>query len=265
MSSYDGFVFFLCLFIFCGLILFLGILLSQIYKLTKKTIIGGLEDENIIKEKEKRKLKKENKTLLIFEKAISLIVVLIMSISFVFSLSVKAMEDITPNGLSTTQIVLSDSMSYKNSKNTYLEENDLNDQFKKFDMITIHKLPDEFEIELYDIIVYKHEKGILIIHRVVGIEEPNKEHPDSRYFLLKGDANTSNDNFPVKYNQMVGIYRGDKVENIGSFVIFLQSPAGWLCVIFVVFMTFFIPTLEEKIEKEKEKRYQLITKELTKV
>ena len=64
---------------------------------------------------------------------------------------------------------------------------------------------------------------------------------------------------------MVGIYKGDKIENIGSFVIFLQSPAGWLCVIFVVFMTFFIPTIEEKIEKEKEKRYQLITKEVTKV
>ena len=92
----------------------------------------------------------------------------------------------------------------------------------------------------------------------MGIEEPNSSHPDSRHFLMKGDANSYNDSYPVKYEQMVGIYRGDKIENIGSFVVFLQSPAGWLCVIFVVFMTFFVPFVDNLIDIEKDKRYKLL-------
>ena len=77
------------------------------------------------------------------------------------------------------------------------------------------------------------------------------------------DANSYNDSFPVKYSQMVGIYTGDKVENVGSFVVFLQSPAGWLCIIFVIFMTFFIPLVDDKIQEEKDKRYRLITGDFT--
>ena len=259
MNSYGWFVFFLCLTIFTGLILFLGVLIYQIFKLTKKTIVGGLEDEKIIEEKKREKEKKENKILLFIEKAISFIVVFVVAGSFIFSITVKFLSNDTPNGKSTPQVVLSESMSYKNSKNQYLFENNLNDQIDRFDFIIIHKLPDEFDLQLYDIVVYKHENRTLVIQRIVGIEEPNNKHPEERYFLLKGDANTANDSFPVKYEQMVGIYTGDKVEHIGSFVVFLQSPPGWLCVIFVVFMIFFVPFVEKLIQIEKDKRYRLIT------
>ena len=260
MSSYEWFVFFLCLFIFAGLVLFLGILIFHIFNLSKRLIVGGLEDEKIITAKRKEKYKRENGFLIFIEKAISIIVIFALTGSFIFSLVVKTMEDITPNGMSTVQVVLSDSMSYKNKKNEYLVENNLDNQLKKYDMVLIHQIPDEFDLKLYDIVVYRHEKDILLIHRIVGIEEPNSSHPNSRYFVLKGDANSYNDNFPVKYEQLVGIYRGEKVENVGSFVIFLQSPAGWLCIVFVIFMTFFIPFVEEKLKDEEDKRYKLIVR-----
>ena len=261
MDSYGWYVFFLCLSIFVGLIVFLGILIYIIYNLTKKTIVGGLEDQKIIAEKQKKKQEKENKIILLIEKAISAIVLLIVSSCFVFSLSVKAMENRIPNGISVPQVVLSESMSYKNQKNTYLDKYDLNDQFDRFDLLLIHKLPDELELELYDIVVYEHESGTLIIHRIIGIEEPNSNHPDCRHFLLKGDANKSNDDFPVKYEQMRGIYKGDRIQFVGSFIVFLQSPSGWLCIIFIVFMTFFVPYVDKKIQIEKDKRYKLITGE----
>lgn len=258
MTSYEWFVFFLCLFIFVSLVLFLGVLIYQIFKLSKKTIEGGLEDENIIKEKQKEKQKKNNKALNIIGKAISYVVTFIVGAVFIFSMSVKVMEDITPNGMSTIQVVASDSMSYKHEKNTYLEENDLDDQFQKFDLVTIHKLPGEFELELYDVVVYKYNKDISLIHRIIAIEEPNEQHPEHRHFLLKGDANEFNDKFPVLYEQMEGIYTGDRVQHVGSFVLFLQSPAGWICIIFVIFMVFFIPEVEKRLQLIKDKRYYLL-------
>lgn len=258
MTSYEWFVFFLCLFIFVSLVLFLGILIYQIFKLSKKTIEGGLEDQNIIKEKQKEKQKKNNKALNIIGKAISYVVTFMVGAIFIFSMSVKVMEDITPNGMSTIQVVASDSMSYKHEKNTYLEENNLDDQFHKFDLVTIHKLPGEFELELYDVVVYKYNKDISLIHRIIAIEEPNEQHPEHRHFLLKGDANEFNDKFPVLYEQMEGIYTGDKVQHVGSFVLFLQSPAGWICIIFVIFMVFFIPEVEKRLQLIKDKRYYLL-------
>lgn len=263
MRSYEWFVFFLCLFVFSTLVLFLGVLIYQIITLTRKLIASGFEDKKIIEEKTQERLRKKNLLLPILEKAISIIVLLCVAGGFAFSLSVRVLEDVTPNGMSTVQVVLSDSMAYKHEKNEYLNTNNLNDQFRKFDLIVIDELPDEFELELYDIVVYRYSKDLLVIHRIIGIEEPNASHPEHRHFLLKGDANDYNDKFPVKYDQMVGVYNGDKVENVGSFILFLQSPAGWVCVIFIIVMSFVIPYIENKIEEEKELRYRIIAMETT--
>ena len=258
MTSYEWFVFFLCLFIFVSLVLFLGVLIYLNYKNSKRIIEGGLDDELIIKEKQKEKEKKKSKFFTILGKAISYVVTFIVGAFFIFSMSVRLMEDMTPNGMSTMQVVVSDSMSYKHEKNTYLEENNLNDQFHKFDLVTIHKLPDEFDLKLYDIVVYKYNKDISLIHRIIAIEEPNEQHPEHRHFLLKGDANEYNDKFPVLYEQMEAIYTGDRISYLGSFVLFLQSPAGWICIIFIVFMVFFIPKAEEKLQALRDKRYYLL-------
>jgi hypothetical protein len=258
MTSYEWFVFFLCLFIFVSLVLFLGVLIYLNYKHSKRIIEGGLDDELIIKEKQKEKEKKKSKFFTILGKAISYVVTFIVGAFFIFSMSVRLMEDMTPNGMSTMQVVVSDSMSYKHEKNTYLEENNLNDQFHKFDLVTIHKLPDEFDLKLYDIVVYKYNKDISLIHRIIAIEEPNEQHPEHRHFLLKGDANEYNDKFPVLYEQMEAIYTGDRISYLGSFVLFLQSPAGWICIIFIVFMVFFIPKAEEKLQALRDKRYYLL-------
>ena len=55
------------------------------------------------------------------------------------------------------------------------------------------------ELELFDIVVYEYE-DILIVHRIIGIEEPNEKYPDSRLFMLQGDANEYPDNMSVSYS-----------------------------------------------------------------
>ena len=122
-----------------------------------------------------------------------------------------------------------------------------------FDLVICHHLPAEDELELYDIVVYKQDDRY-IIHRIVGIEEPNEQHPNERYFLLQGDAVEYPDKFPVLYSQMQGIYEGSRIPFLGSFVLFLQSPAGWLCVLLVVFAMIATPIVEKKIREEINKR-----------
>ena len=97
-----------------------------------------------------------------------------------------------------------------------------------------------------------------VIHRIVGIEEPNEKHPNERQFLLQGDAVENPDRFPVLYSQMQGIYEGERMPYIGSFLLFLQSPAGWLCVLLVVFTIIITPIVEKLIENEKRKRLALL-------
>ena len=98
----------------------------------------------------------------------------------------------------------------------------------------------------------------LIVHRIVRIEEPNATHPSERYFLLQGDNLESADRFPVHYSQMRAIYRGERIPFIGSFVLFMQTPAGWVCMLLVVLEMIAMPVVEKKLESAKAKRLEVI-------
>ena len=70
--------------------------------------------------------------------------------------------------------IVDSSMEEKNTKNSYLFNNNLNNQISAFDLITMYKIPKEEDLKLYDIVIYEVD-GILVIHRIVGIEEISKE------------------------------------------------------------------------------------------
>lgn len=252
MNNFDKFVFILCLIVFLLLTVFLSVLIAIIFKQTKRSIIHGLDDSKIIdeyKKKTRKTYKIGNKISLCF----SVLLVAGLCGLFVVSITNKVVSEQTGKiTTSSLRVVRSESMSKKREENDYLFENNINNQIQMFDLITIHPLPKEEELKLYDIVVYDFD-GIEIIHRIIGIEEPNENHSE-RYFLIKGDANTYQDKFPVKYEQMKGIYRNERIPFLGSFVLFLQSPAGYLC-LFLIFVTFIVvPIIDSSVEKTKEKR-----------
>ena len=148
---------------------------------------------------------------------------------------------------------MSESMSEKYYLNKYLYDNALDNQLEVYDLVVIRELPPEEELKLYDVVVYEID-GELIIHRIVGIEEPNEKHGE-RHFLLQGDAMAVHDKFPVLYEQMRGIYEGEKVSNIGSFFVFMRSPGGYLCIFLVLAATIIAPILEWVIGRARKKRW----------
>lgn len=251
MSQYDIYVFILCLIVFVLLAGLSTVMLTYIVKASIRLIRLGADDEKI-KNEYFRSLGKKCKSKVV-DYIVSILLGAILVGFFSFSLFINIRKDSYFENIPTLRVVNTASMATKHEKNTYLTENGLNDQFNAFDLILTYKLPAEEELELYQIVVYEVDE-ILVVHRIVGIEEPNASHPEERYFLCQGDAVESPDRFPVRYSQMRAIYRGERVPFIGSFVSFMQSPAGWLCIMLIVAALIVTPILEKKFTEETDLR-----------
>lgn len=254
MTDYEIYVFLLCFIVFAMFVLLFSYVLTLLMKMRLKMIRYGLEDEKIITEHQKQQNRsKAGRAASIATSVLSLLISLAFLSAFAFSFYLNVTESKAPNGIPSLKVVKSSSMASVHEENTYITENGLTDQFEVFDIIVTHHLPPEDELELYDIVVYKKD-DFYIIHRIVGIEEPDQEHPDCRHFLLQGDAVSNPDQFPVLYSQMQGIYRGERIPFAGSFVLFMQSPAGWLCIILILFAIIVSPILDKKLAKASKAR-----------
>ena len=254
MSPFEIYSLVICLIVY---ILLAGIgtfMVLTVYKLLMELIRKGARDQEILKEHLKQKGKKKTCA---FDCISSILLCSVLLIVFVFSTYVGCTKNTYFDNAPTFKIVNSSSMSKKNEKNKYLFENNLNNQFSTFDLILTYKLPKEEELKLYDIVIYEVD-DVLVVHRIVGIEEPNKHHPEERWFLCQGDAISQPDRFPVKYSQMRGIYKNEKIPFVGSFVAFMQSPAGYMCIILVALAVVLTPILEKKLEKAKQLRLALM-------
>ena len=255
MKPYDVYVFVLCMIVF---VMFVGVFSYLLYKLlsmNSKLIENGIEDENIKAEYEKTKRKRLVSVIL--DRVISALICIVMCSAAVFSVYMNMTEGKRPNGIPSLKVVKSASMSYKHAANEYLIQNDLDDQIQTFDVIVTRHLPPEENLKLFDIVMYEVDNTYLV-HRIVGIEEPNENHPDHRHFLLQGDAVSAPDIFPVLYSQMHGIYYGERIPFVGSFIMFMQSPAGWFCLVLVLVALIGTPILEKNIYKKKMERLRTI-------
>jgi signal peptidase I len=228
--------------------------LVNFYLTNKKLILLGGEDKEITKEYEHKKKQKHKKLKKFFDVFLTCVVVFSSLGVFIFSITVLPTNISEPYTTQTVQVVKSSSMSYRNEENTYLFENNITNQFDTFDLVFVDKLPKEEDLKLWDVVVYESNSK-LVIHRIIEIEEPNANHPNHRYFKTQGDALDSHDKFPVLYEQMRGIYTGKKVPFVGSFILFLQSYAGYLCIFLIVCISVITPLLEGNLEKLRQKRY----------
>ncbi|MBR5250858.1 MAG: hypothetical protein IKV38_02450 [Clostridia bacterium] len=255
MDTSEIYLLVLCLVVLFGLVAFFLYFLTVGLKQRIKLINYGEEDKEI--KTQYQKDKKPN----VFDKIsqiFSILVTVILCVVFAFSMYVNLTEEKKANGIPSLKVVRSASMSYKNSKNQYLVDNDLNDQLQVYDLVITRHLPDEFDLKLYDIVVYQAENGDMIIHRIVAIEEPNSQHPEHRHFKLQGDAIMYADTYPVLYSQMRGIYQGERLPFVGSFIMFMQSPAGIFCIALIVLSVIGLPVVEKRVEKVKRDRYAVI-------
>lgn len=224
-----------------------------VVKVNCKLVSLGAEDDKIKIEYEKNQKRTQSIFVKVMDKIVLAFFVLVFIALFGLGVSITVRENNVVGKVPILKVVQSGSMAYVNEYNRYLKEDDVNDHIQVFDVVTIHELPTVEDLKVNDIVLYEID-GLLLVHRIVAIEPPNKEHPDEIHFLLHGDANELPDKFPVKYEQMKGIYLGERVPYVGTFINFMQSPAGYLCILLVIFAVFAVPFAEKKILKVKMAR-----------
>ena len=256
MTQFETFRFLLALIVFVLLTASFTAFIVYSIKVTLKLIKHGAEDKKITKEYIKYGSKKHGCTGCVSNAVYAIAsatIAVVMIVALVFSLVVQFNEGRVCTNLPLMNVVNSGSMSYVNEKNENSYGKGYTDQMQVHDLIFTHVLPEEKDLKVGDIVVYEVDNAFLI-HRIVAIEEPNDKHPNERHFLLQGDANERPDRFPVRYSQMKSIYKGQRIAFVGSFITFMQSPAGWLCVLLVVFAVVATPIAERKLAKAKYAR-----------
>lgn len=257
--DFQQYITFVCIIIFVILTAIFVFLITIIGKQQTKMLDGGLEDEKLKKTTlEKLNKDKKRSTYGIISKIFSGFVCAILGFVCIFAIITAQQGNKVVKGAPTFKVVASSSMSARYERNTYLFLNNITNQIQMFDLIVLHELPPEDELQLYDVVVYEHISGALLVHRIVRIEEPNIEHPNERYFLLQGDANAVADVYPVRYSQMKSIYRNERIQNIGSFIFFLQSPAGTMCILLVVIAFISLPIIDDKFMKKEYARVKVL-------
>ena len=241
---------------FIGVVSF-AVLFTILYKTYANSQIeeikSGKRDIEIIDEvirNRDKKVIKRKKILKIVKTVIYYVALAIVVPLFLFSLYSKIVNNVLMIGGRNLMVVASPSMSVINESNKYVNENNLTNQFDQYDIIYLEKIEDPTKLSKYDVICFKNDKDINIIHR---IRETKVIDGELRY-VTRGDANKSDDSYSPKFEDVVGRYTGKKIDGIGIFIIFLQSGAGIITIISLVYCLIMIDRNAEKINKVQRER-----------
>lgn len=205
--------------------LFRHYFLSQIH-----TIENGEDDlyllDNVIEETKLEKSKRR-KAMRIVGKVISYLILGVVAAFFIYSLVNRFTSGVTMIGDKAMVVIGSGSMSQQNEANTYLKTNNLNNQFNTYDIIQIQKYKDVDQVKLYDVVAYRNDENIVIVHRVIEI----KENDGTKTFITQGDSNNASDvgsqyKESLSYDRIVGYYTNFRIQGVGAFIVFLQSNSG---------------------------------------
>ena len=108
------------------------------------------------------------------------------------------------------------------------------DHIEVGDMIFSKKI-DVNELKVGDVISFL-EDSVVVTHRIIRV---NTEEDGTLSFTTKGDANLATDTVPVPQDKVIGIYAG-RVEKVGDFAMFMQTPLGMLLFIGVPLLGFIL-------------------------
>lgn len=190
----------------------------------------------------KKSVIRGRKFLQILKTVLYTLLMAFITVCLVFTAFVR-FSDKLPFGTKSLMVVATDSMSEANPLNEYLYNESLKSrypslsyQFPALCIIVIEKV-DPQELNQYDVIAYDHHaSGETIIHRIRMIERD--ESGKIKSFRTRSDKYTNDDQSGTEVtvpDDVIGRYTGIYVPFLGAFVMFLQSLAGVVTVIALIF------------------------------
>ncbi|MCQ2797182.1 MAG: signal peptidase I [Bacilli bacterium] len=238
------------------------VLFMNYYKSLTEKVLEGKEDidliDNAIYESKKKSQKKTRVTRLVL-KVVCYAVLAVLIAGIGMGIYGRITGNVMPIGDTTAIVVASGSMSEKNEVNTYLFENNLNNQFNTYDIIQVKKYGSQNDVKQYDVVAFKNADGVVIIHRIVSLNVVDGE----TCYLTRGDSNNASDNGSqyttfLHYSDIVGYYTGNRVQMLGVAVIFLQSNSGIITILAVLYALLMQDYLRGKYEKAANERTNLL-------
>ena len=243
-----------------GFILF-AIVFTMLYRSFTKSYINDIkdlkEDKNILDDLIKYNHpshKKRRKIIKVIKGVVFYGLIILLVPFFVLSLVSRARGDILSFNGKGYLLVGSGSMSQRN--NTYLADNNLYNQFNTGDIIEIKRVKTADDLKLYDVISFKNNKGINIIHRIIKINEDGS-------YVTRGDSNLSSDEYNPKFSDIYGVYTNNRIQKVGYMLMFFKSNFGIMTVIALVYCIFMFDYFSKKSNERYDKRLNEINKMVT--
>ena len=202
--------------------------------------------DEVIYESQKNVQRRRKATNIIRSVTFYLIIVILVPI-LIFSLINKIGGDQIMIGGNTVMVIPTDSMSIKNEQNAYLFNNNLDNQIQPYDIIVLEKY--NRSPKLYDVIAFRNNSGVNIVHRIVDIEYGNPTK-----YITRGDKYADNDAYRPVSDDIIGRYTGKRIPVVGIFVIFLQSYSGIITVVSLIYCLLMIDRVTNKMNKVQEAR-----------
>lgn len=258
------FITIICLLSFCAVF---TILFRHYYMSNIDSVSSGKEDIELIDnaiDEEKEKHNKVKKAWKVVGKFFSYLVLIFVLGVFGLSLYSRIQNNSMPFGNSTMVVIASGSMSERNN-DIIKSHPELTNQFDTYDIIGIEKYGSSSDVNLYDVVAYKNKKNVTIVHRIIEIRKDSETGED--VYLTQGDSNLASDNVGssqysgyLTYDKIIGRYDGRRIRGLGILVIFLQSPAGIVTVLSVVYCLFMFDHYSSKYKKAIVERTNMLVK-----
>ena len=140
------------------------------------------------------------------------------------------------------------------SNECYLKDHD--DRIQVNDIVILKEVKTFDEVELYDVISYRHPQGINVIHRVVFIGDG--------YYMTRGDAVDKDDNIRVTLDMVNGVYTGTRIPFFGSITFYLQDDYGILgmsAIAYCIIAYEIYSGFNDKLRENRIKTYDTLFKE----
>lgn len=206
---------------------------------------------------QKKEDKKPNKKIKIIKNVLSYSILILLIGLFSMTLYSNITGDLTPVFDKAVITIKTGSMSYVEDSNKYIKVNGLTDQFNAYDMLIVER-PTKDNVDLYDVIAYRDNEGDTIVHRIVKIDTIDGE---TRYHT-RGDAVKYNENsydpFISSFDDIVGVYTGNRIPYLGLIVLFLQSYSGLVTVFAVIYCIYMFSNRYGKLKDECYKRIDVL-------
>lgn len=195
-----------------------------------------------------------------------LVIMYVVFISFMgLAIYTRASGDLLfVNGSDSCLVIRTGSMETANKENKYLAENNLTNQISAYSLIGIEKITDESDLKLYDIVAFNDDKGNIIVHRIVRIDDVD----GVKNYVTRGDANTGSASYEMGliFEDFIGRYNGFQNFGLGVCIYYLQSGIGMITIALALVLIGFYDVLDiylgKKISQRKSVIYVVIQNEI---